>query len=55
MDVRAYRERPVSPDGSRSGARGQRVAVQPPKGKLQATKSTAQALWDYLQTQSVEK
>jgi hypothetical protein len=55
MDVRAYRERPVSSDSSRSSARGQRVAVQSPKGKTQAAKGTAQALWDYLLTQSVEK
>ena len=55
MDVRAYRERPVSNDGLRNPSRGQRVAVQAPKGKLQAAKGTAQALWDYLLTQSVEK
>ena len=55
MDVRAYRERPVSSDSSRSSARGQRVAVQSPKSKTQAAKGTAQALWDYLLTQSVEK
>ncbi|MEY4883845.1 MAG: hypothetical protein RIS34_1699 [Pseudomonadota bacterium] len=56
MDVRAYRERPVSNDGIRSPVRGQRVAVQvSTKGKQQATKGTAQALWDYLLAQSAEK
>lgn len=50
MDVRAYRERPVVHEGGRSTGRGQKTAAAKGKGKgmAQGTKSSAQALWDYL-------
>lgn len=48
MDVRAYRERPVVHEGGRSAGRGQKTAAAKGKGMAQGTKSSAQALWDYL-------
>jgi hypothetical protein len=45
MDVRVYREKPVLKDP-------QRGAAAPARGANQAPKSSAQALWDYLLTQS---
>jgi len=48
MDVRAYREKPVSHDGGRGPARGQKPSPAPQKNRAQAPKNSAQALWDYL-------
>lgn len=46
MDVRAYREKPASRELHRGAAHAHRASPAAPKG-------TAQALWDYLLTQSV--
>ena len=48
MDVRAYREKPVSHDARPSLTRSTKVAAAAPKARAFATKSSAQALWDYL-------
>ncbi len=48
MDVRVYRERPVLKEIPRGGGLGTRAAPAAPK-------SAAQALWDYLLTQSARK
>ena len=53
MDVRAYREKPVSHDARPSPARSARVAAVTPKTRTLATKSSAQALWDYLSLPAV--
>ena len=41
MDVRVYRERPLARDSGKSG-------VQVNRGNGRGTKSSAQALWDFL-------
>lgn len=48
MEVRAYRERPTHKDGGRSGLRGH-------SGTPAVPKHDAQALWDYLLTQTAVK
>ena len=48
MDVRAYREKPVSHDTSRSPTRMNKLAPANSKAKTLAPKNSAQALWDYL-------
>mgnify|MGYP000033815968 CR=1 FL=1 len=47
MDVRAYRERPVVQENARA-AGNTRKAASKGKSKASGTKSSAQALWDYL-------
>lgn len=46
MDIRAYREKPAARDAHKAGAH---------RGAVASPKRTAQALWDYLQTQSAGK
>jgi len=46
MDIRAYREKPAARDAHKTGAQ---------RGAAASPKRTAQALWDYLQTQSSGK
>jgi hypothetical protein len=46
MEVRAYRERLAVREAGRSLSASQRAQTRTPKG-------SAQALWDYLQTQGV--
>ena len=48
MDVRAYREKPVSHDASRSLTRAIKLAPATAKARTPANKNSAQALWDYL-------
>jgi hypothetical protein len=48
MDVRVYREKPVQKELPRGGSSAVR-------GAAAAHKSAAQALWDYLLTQSNRK
>lgn len=53
MEVRAYRERPSSQDNSRAAHGGARVAsTSSGKTRNAAAKSSAAALWDYLDTVS---
>ena len=52
MDVRAYREKPAHHDSLRGGARHARPVATTTKTRAQAVKSSAQALWDYLLTQT---
>jgi len=46
MEVRVYREKPSNREAHKGGAHAHRAAAHAPKGK-------AQALWDYLLTQSI--
>ena len=48
MDVRAYREKPISHDNNRSPARGNKLPPATPKTRTPTGKSSAQALWEYL-------
>jgi DNA-binding transcriptional LysR family regulator len=48
MDVRAYREKPVSHEPGRSTTRLNKIAPANSKVKPPVTKNSAQALWDYL-------
>ena len=53
MDVRAYRERPASPDNGRAPHGGAKpVVATNGKARGSATKGTAAALWDYLENLS---
>ena len=52
MDVRAYREKPANHDGPRSAARHAKPVAIAPKARTHSVKSSAQALWDYLLTQT---
>ena len=48
MDIRAYREKPVSHDVSKTLARTNKPVPIHSKARTQTTKNSAQALWDYL-------
>ena len=48
MDVRAYREKPVSHDTSRGPTRINKLSPANAKAKIPAVKNSAHALWDYL-------
>ena len=48
MDVRAYREKPLSHDISRSLTRAIKLAPATAKARTPVNKNSAQALWDYL-------
>ncbi|MBP6851808.1 MAG: LysR family transcriptional regulator [Rhodoferax sp.] len=52
MDVRAYREKPVPHDALRSTPRHAKPVATTPKSRTPGIKSSAQALWDYLTTQT---
>ncbi len=53
MDVRAYRERPASPDNGRATHGGAKpVVATNGKSRGSSAKSTAAALWDYLESLS---
>ena len=52
MDVRAYREKPANHDNPRGAARPPKPVATVPKPRTLAIKSSAQALWDYLLTQT---
>ncbi len=52
MDVRAYREKPAHHDSPRGAARHAKPVATTPKPRAQSIKSSAQALWDYLLTQT---
>jgi len=48
MEIRAYREKPVSHDASKTPVRANKPAPIQSKARTQTTKNSAQALWDYL-------
>ena len=52
MDVRAYREKPAGHEALRGASRHAKPVATMPKTRSQAAKTSAQALWDYLQTQA---
>ncbi len=52
MDVRAYREKPVSHDSARISTRNQKLVATTSRTRASSVKSSAQALWDYLLTQT---
>ena len=52
MDVRAYREKPVTPDTLRATPRHSKPVATSAKSRVSTAKSSAQALWDYLVTQT---
>jgi DNA-binding transcriptional LysR family regulator len=52
MDVRAYREQPVSHENMRGAARHPKPVATTAKARTPAPKNSAQALWDYLLTQT---
>jgi DNA-binding transcriptional LysR family regulator len=52
MDVRAYREKPAHHDNPRAATRHPKPVATTPKTRASSVKSSAQALWDYLLTQT---
>lgn len=55
MDVRAYREKPISRELARNVARSHRHAPAPPKARALPARSSADALWDFLATQATAR
>ena len=52
MDVRAYREKPAGHENLRAASRHAKPVATTPKTRTQNARTSAQALWDYLLTQT---